>query len=632
MRISVQPQLFSTATIVRVLFTALIYAIAIIPTKLLLMLMPGAEVRFAACIPVVAGMMWGPAGAIGSALGNFAADFYTGSSLYICFWGAAANFFLAYLPYKLWYSLSKNTKPLLFVHDTRSFFKFLIIIFVTALLFSSLLTAIILPSARVNIAESFFIFFSNNFDFPLLFGLPLLLWLHSTNTVFFVPKPCHKNQRPYYISLLVAIALCAAFIAFITNSTELPAHFSVIYLTVMLILLAYASRMPAYPEIQPLSDTDTFCSLSARATSCFLLLSIFSVLFVGFAVFIANPDLIKISKSLELWRTIFSTLLISINIIFIAMLFILWQTEKQVVLPLSKLSCMAHEFAGSGKLIHSEIPVNFTGKTDEIGMLYNSFYQMTSDINHYIADLSTAIAEKETITAQLDIAAKIQQGMLADTRSINRNLKGYEISAGMFPAREVGGDLYDCFYIDDEHLAILIADVSGKGIPAALFMTVTKALLKNNASLNPGKILEKTNNYLCENNEMMMFVTVWLGIVHLPSGSIIYANAGHNYPLVQSGISPSTRLKERSGPPLGAKYGISYKEYNLILPQESRLLLYTDGITEAENSHHEFYGAERLFHRFERAHIPDDILFSVLEFSEGTPQTDDITVLWLERK
>lgn len=93
MRISVQPQLFSTATIVRLLFTALIYAIAIIPTKLLLMLMPGAEVRFAACIPVVAGMMWGPAGAIGSALGNFAADFYTGSSLYICFWGAAANFF-----------------------------------------------------------------------------------------------------------------------------------------------------------------------------------------------------------------------------------------------------------------------------------------------------------------------------------------------------------------------------------------------------------------------------------------------------------------------------------------------------------------------------------------------------------
>lgn len=637
MRFVVQPPLFSMFTYSRILITAFVYALAILPTKMLLMLLPGAEVRFAACIPVLAGILWGPAGAIGSALGNFIGDFYSGDTLSICFWGAAANFFLAYLPYKLWYSFKTNATTHLFIHDTRSFLKFLGIIFITAFIFATMLTAIVETYGKASTTESFFIFFSNNFDFPLLLGIPVLLLLRRSNLKFVIPPAKQRSSRNYYIALLSTFILSAIYLLPVFMSSPAQTVAARNYLIATFFLLSYFCFIPAKYNAKYFDEHPRiFYSISAKATTGFLQMAILSVLFISFSAFILNPELLKISQSLDLWQKIFSTLLFSINIIFIAVLFILWQTEKNVVGPLINLSKSARKFANYQYLTEPPSPLttpSIKKAADEIDDLTDSFNKMTNDIKCYVTDLSKAIKERENMSAQLKIAADIQQNILADTSKMNDKLnKQYDLLAGMYPAKEIGGDLYDCFFLDKEHLVILIADVSGKGIPAALFMMVTKALLKNNVSNSPGRILSKTNDTLCEGNDSLMFVTVWLGIVHLPSGKLTYANAGHNYPLLQVSEQEPHWLKHRSGPALGIKCGLTFTDCEIDLPHNSKLLLYTDGINEAENNSHEFFGMDRLVNRFQRTHRPEDILFAILEFSEGAEQNDDITFLWLERK
>ena len=633
----------------KILLISFLYCLAIIPGKLLLLIAPGADVRFAAFIPVVAGFIWGPAGALGSAAGNFLADFYSGDSLFICFWGAVSNFFLAYLPYRLWYGVRADKAPL-FICDTASCLKFFAVIFITALNFAALLTAIV-TGAEMQVTHtgaSLFIFFANNFSFPLLFGIPLLLLLRRSSLEFSLP-PLPKTTAPKMLNnirdsrQLQALA-AATFLSvlFLLGSLLGVAGSAAAqsFLIANSLLLAFTCTLPAaYDKSALTGDAQSFYSLGARATTAFLLFAIATIVFtVTLTYTIYNLQQERPFNaalgSFKLWQTLLSTLLISSNIIFLAVIFMLNRLEKLVVHPLRHLTETARTLLASGYLEQESLLCRHDKPaTNEIEDLRSSFSQMTCDICRYISDLSVAIAEKKTISAQLEIASQIQQSILPETADINVRLKNYNVTAGMFPAKEVGGDFYDCFFLDDKRLAILIADVSGKGVPAALFMMVAKALLKNNSHLgDPAKILAAANNGLCDNNSSMMFATAWLGIIDLASGRLTYANAGHNYPLLQTAGQTSHWLKERSGPALGVMPGCRYKNYGLMLPFDSKLLLYTDGITEAENSRQEFYGAQRLEQRFFRAHIPEDILFSVLEFAEGSPQSDDITFLWLSRK
>lgn len=632
MNFSYRPDVMSFCFLYRVFLVAIIYSLLILPTKFLLMLMPGAEVRFAACIPVIAGMLWGPAGAVGSALGNFCGDFFTGDSLYVCFWGAVANFFLAYLPYRLWYTGKNREESLLFIYNTGSLLKFIGIMLITAFIFSTMLTAIIMPSSANDAISSFFIFFSNNFDFPLLLGIPILLLLRRCDVNVTIPNSAKGNKIISYSALIISILLAISFLSISFTEVKISFYNFDLYLLLTVFCLSLTCYyLPVSIKIYDVKRS--FCSLATRETTGFLLLAIVSIVFIVAMVFITNPALIDISQKLELWRNIFVTLLFSINIIFIAMLVILRQTEKKVIQPLNALSKMADEFVSCNYSQDMMIPqINHkNASVDEIENLCGSFVKMNTDIKNYIKNLKTAVAKNQSITTQLNIAADIQQGMLVDVDKINCKLKDYKVFAGMYPAREVGGDLYDCFLLDEEHLAIIVADVSGKGIPAGLFMTVTKALLQNNCNASPALTLERTNETLCKNNSSMMFVTVWLGIVNLSSGKITYANAGHNYPLIKNNNAVEW-LTGRSGPALGIKSNLKFKEYTAHISQDSKLLLYTDGITEAENINHQFYGKDRLVKRFEKADNLESILFSVLEFSEGMPQSDDITVLWLQRK
>ena len=233
---------------------------------------------------------------------------------------------------------------------------------------------------------------------------------------------------------------------------------------------------------------------------------------------------------------------------------------------------------------------------DEVGELALTFNKMLEDLQQYIKNLSEVTAEKERIGAELDVATNIQASMLPCIFPAFPDYSEFDIYATMNPAKEVGGDFYDFFLVDKNHLALVMADVSGKGVPAALFMVIAKTLIKNRAQLgeSPELVLERVNNQLCENNDACMFVTVWLGIYELTTGTLRYANAGHDYPAVMRKGGTYEIIRESQDFVLGGFEGMTYVLHEMHLAPGDKLFLYTDGIPEATNDSEELFGEERM--------------------------------------
>ena len=248
--------------------------------------------------------------------------------------------------------------------------------------------------------------------------------------------------------------------------------------------------------------------------------------------------------------------------------------------------------------------------------------------------------EKQRIGAELHVATQIQASMLPCIFPAFPERKEFDIYAAMNPAREVGGDFYDFFLTDADHLALVMADVSGKGIPAALFMVIAKTLLKNAAQsgLSPRAVLETVNNQLCENNEAEMFVTVWLGIYEISTGRLKVANAGHEFPAIKRANGEFALYKEKSGFVLAGMENARYREYNLELQKGDMLFIYTDGVAEATDAANTLYGTGRMLAALNRASdgTPKELLHAVKDdvdrFVGEAPQFDDITMLALQIK
>lgn len=240
--------------------------------------------------------------------------------------------------------------------------------------------------------------------------------------------------------------------------------------------------------------------------------------------------------------------------------------------------------------------------------------------------------------AELDVASNIQQNMLPCIFPAFPERDEFDIYASMTPAKEVGGDFYDFFLVDKDHLVMVMADVSGKGVPAALFMVIAKTLLKNCAQsgFSPKEILEKVNNQLCENNEAEMFVTVWIGKLQISSGRLICANAGHEYPVIWHENQEYELVRDKHGFVLAGMENARYREYELTLRPGDKLFLYTDGVTEATNYANELYGTGRMLSALNAANrkTPQETIVAVKgdidRFVGSAPQFDDITMLSLE--
>lgn len=250
---------------------------------------------------------------------------------------------------------------------------------------------------------------------------------------------------------------------------------------------------------------------------------------------------------------------------------------------------------------------------------------------------ATETHEKQ-IESELNVATAIQKDMLPSIFPDFPGRKEFSIDASMHPAKEIGGDFYDFFFIDDRHFAFLIADVSGKGVPAALFMVISKTIIKNNllSGLSPAEAFTRANKQLCEGNESNMFVTAWLGVLEIPTGKLTYVNAGHNPPVVRTWGGQLTFLRKISGFILAGSIKTAYRQYTAYLSDGDRIFLYTDGVTEAMNEQNEQYGEDRLMHCLTAAdeqttasQIIRDVGADIKKFTGDAEQSDDITMVAL---
>lgn len=309
--------------------------------------------------------------------------------------------------------------------------------------------------------------------------------------------------------------------------------------------------------------------------------------------------------------------------------------RRQFVRPVQKVADEATRFAKEN--VKGE-PIGEISNLSEIKKLARSIDTMESDMVSYIDNLTAATAERERMGTELSLAASIQEASIPNDFPAFPDRNDFDIYASMIPAKEVGGDFYNFFLIDDDHLMIVIGDVSGKGVPGALFMMVTNILISDRAYLggSPGEILTAVNRDICAHNQAEMFVTIWLGILELSTGRIVAANAGHDDAAICRKDGSFELFKTRHGFVLGGMEGIRYREFEIRLEPGDKLFLYTDGVPEATDADNGMFGMQRTLDALNRNRVktPQEILDGVHEsvnaFVGDAPQFDDLTMLCLE--
>ena len=306
--------------------------------------------------------------------------------------------------------------------------------------------------------------------------------------------------------------------------------------------------------------------------------------------------------------------------------------SNTITKPLLSVSKGA-QIIGNGQLDH-KIDIK-TG--DELEDLADAFNKMAYDLKIYIKNLQETTAAKEKIQSELNVAREIQLGLLHKIFPPFPDCSQFDLYATLEPAKEVGGDLYDFFFMDDDHLCFALGDVSDKGVPAALFMTITMALIRNTAqaSFSPAFMMSKINDTLSADNPRSMFVTLIIGILNIRTGEILYANGGHNPPILIRDNDRPVFKKKLSGPLVGHMDGLPFKDLTLKMNPGDYLFLYTDGVTEALNSKNEFFSDERLLAEIGNAEEKDaegitrEIRTKVREYTGSAPQSDDIAMMMI---
>ena len=302
---------------------------------------------------------------------------------------------------------------------------------------------------------------------------------------------------------------------------------------------------------------------------------------------------------------------------------------RHAIQPLEFLSDSAHKVAQGD----FSTPLPVFKHNDEVAYLRDSFDTMQQSLTQYVEELKTTTAAKALMQSELNVARNIQMSMLPKTFPAFPNRKDIDLYATLTPAKAVGGDLYD-FFIRDEKLFFCIGDVSGKGVPASLVMAVSRTLFRNIAAhtSEPHRIVETMNINICEGNDNCMFVTLFVGVLDLPTGHLCYCNAGHDAPFVQG-----TQTDCKSNLPIGVDPDLNYSDQELNMVPGSMLFLYTDGLTEAENASHKLFGKERVaavVSTFTGSpqQLVETMTDAVLQFAGETEQHDDLTLFALQYK
>ncbi len=540
------------------------------------------QMRPTAALTPVLGMIFGWPAALGCAAGNLVCDLSAGYELLYAAINSVLQILYAMCAYFFWRKINRERGGREFRLDSVSrILKFCLLLGLNALL-TVLFTSILNHAYNVSDIISFdnLYLFINSFDSGLLFGAPLmilgsLLQMHMENLKDGgETKPVQFSMNERMILNTLITGLCIC--VFVGTA---------VYLT---------DRYGAAGDISVLGRIYLFETLAMNT---------YFALSIGFMRF----------------------------------------TERKISRPIEKLAKIAgsyyagHSTDQQRSRLLSECET-YAKDSTEVGELARSYMSMIRDLGKYVDNLQSVMAEKERINAELKLASDIQAHMLPCIFPPFPEHCEFDLYALMHPAKEVGGDFYDFFMIGEDKLALVVADVSGKGVPAALFMVITKTLIKNYTQMGnaPSEVFTTVNRLLCDGNDAGLFVTAWMGVLDINTGELTYVNAGHNPPLLKRANGEFEYLRERSGLVLAGMDNIKYRQSRLTVKPDDRLFLYTDGVTETTDTKQQLYGEQRL-RDFLNSHTHCDteamlreLRLSLQSFADGAPQFDDITMLLMD--
>lgn len=366
---------------------------------------------------------------------------------------------------------------------------------------------------------------------------------------------------------------------------------------------------------------------------------------IGYLV--SNIDINEFAERMITFLAVYIPTLIAVMVI--AAIWVSKALRRLIIDPIHELAEAARAYTRRDKTEENPKESYFPGPSTgnpplEIDELWETIADMERDVTETLSRIRKVTAEREClkeerarIDTELEIARNIQSAALPSTFPAFPDRKEFDLFASMTPAKEVGGDFYDFFLLDPDHLALAIADVSGKGIPAALFMMISKQTLRSRAlhGGKPSEVLSYVNDHLCENNPYEMFVTIWFGILTISTGEIIACSAGHEYPVVSDENGNYELLEDPHGLVCGAVSEMDYEDYTFTLKKGGRLFVYTDGVPEAHNDKEELFGFDRIEEELNqrRGASPEETIqymkSKVHEFEGARDQFDDITMLSL---
>ncbi|MDP1552356.1 MAG: SpoIIE family protein phosphatase [Methanobacteriaceae archaeon] len=626
----------------RLFIYSVITFLSTLPFHYLFQIISASELLPASPLPPILGLMFGPLGALGAAIGNLAVYITAHHPPEIIIMGFLAQFLYAYIPYKLWYTLDigeNNGFPRL--DNVKNLMKFVIIIFINAFIMSGLFGFLMLGWGIDNF-DSFttIIFVFNNFDFSIIIGTLIIVAANFYGISMYKPQKTKKtllSPRIFDGMLLSAIIIVIVYGIYSVNA-GIDNWGIISGIIFYLLVIAYVFK-PVTKEVKD-KKPNIKISLTEKLILIFVITGAIIAIVTGIRSFFTISEIG--GDALEFWHAVYLNTTLILVIFYTSSIGFLWYIEKNITTPIESISNILNKYvSNSNKIENSEDIIfkceEYANPESEVGILAISFQKMIGDLESYIKNLEKVTAEKERINTELNVAHKIQSDMLP------RNFperKEFEVYATNIPAKEVGGDFYDFFMIDKNRLAIVIGDVSGKGVPAALFMVIAKTLIKNHAQLgkSPAEIFNTVNYQLYDGNDENMFVTAWMGILEINTGKFTYVNAGHNPPLIKHGNKYYDWFKCRAGFVLGGMDNIKYTQNEITLDYGDRVCLYTDGITEAINSNEELFGDSRflkIMNNTNNLSIKEIVSYvkgEIDSFVKDEEQFDDITMLIMEYK
>ena len=582
----------------------------------------------------VLGLLFGPYGALGAVLGNVAVDLYNGYTIIEILPSAIISFGVSYLAYKIWYSGFRNkriTKPKL--DNIEHLILFLLSIIICGLIYSSAHANLIGIFFSVEHDEIFFIsYFLNFINIAFIFGV-IFLWISEKIDFVAIPKTSQKQANKKAYRILFYMLLIVTIISSLLLILELNMHVQYAQIILITALLFFYLTKPFNYEILPNIEN----TITEKIIRNFLILTLAIAIF-GVLISVLSYNTVTHFENLNIYIYLMPLLIITdvILILFFAPgIVILRYIENKVIKPISSFSEI-EGFIQENEKIEAEglveVYSKYINEQNEIGTLARSYTDLINHNNHYIENIREIEGEKERINAELDIATKIQASALP-TEAIENN--DFIVNGYSKPAKEVGGDFFDYYQIDDENLAIIIGDASGKGVPAAILAMITQVIIKQllKQYRDPSQVLYHLNNLLSEKNSESMFLTLWLGIYNKTTNELIFSNAGHNPPIIKE-KGGFKYMKIDSGLVVGIMEDFDYVCERTTLSEE--IIIYTDGITDANNEDNEMYGEERLINFFNKIKSDGDpikpLLDSISDFTQGAKQYDDMTLLYLKIK